>query len=286
MDFETTSRKYRLPIIIACAFLSALNIKTFVRAGNLFPGGVTGLSLLIQQLCLRYLGYEPPFTLINVLLNAVPVYIGFRYIGKKFTLYSCLMIVLTSVFTDMIPSNEITQDVLLVSVFGGMINGAIVSFVLRSGANTGGTDFLAVFLSDKKGMDSFHLVLGINACILMVAGWLFGWDRSLYSIIYQYASTLVLHALYRKYQQGTLFIVTNKPREICQAIADVSNHGSTILEGEGSYDHCERNVVYSVVSSSETRKVISAVREVDEKAFINLLKTQELAGRFYHKPED
>ncbi|MBR2527863.1 MAG: YitT family protein [Blautia sp.] len=276
----------RLVVMIACSFLTAVNIKTFVRAGNLFPGGATGLTLLIQQIFIRYLNMELPYSLINVILNAIPVYIGFRYIGKKFTLYSCLVIVLTGFFTDLIPSHFVTDDILLVSVFGGIINGFIVSVVLMSGATTGGTDFIGIFLSDKKGIDSFHIILGINAVILTVAGLLFGWDRALYSIIYQYTTTIILHSLYRKYQQGTLFIVTNKPREICEAISSVSHHGATILEGEGSYDHTERSMVYSVVSSAEAHKVISAVRSVDPKAFINLLKTQEISGRFYRRRED
>lgn len=87
-----------------------------------------------------------------MILNAIPVYIGFRFIGKKFTLYSCLMIFLTGIFTDLIPGYAITYDTLLISIFGGMINGAVVSLCLVMGATTGGTDFIAIFLSERKGM--------------------------------------------------------------------------------------------------------------------------------------
>jgi len=99
-------------------------------------------------------------------------------------------------------------------------------------------------------------------------------------------STQVLHVMYQKYQKKTLFIVTNKAAEVCQAISDVSNHGATILEGEGSYEHCERNVVYSVVSSEESKKVITEIRKVDPKAFINSVRTEELSGWFYQKPNE
>lgn len=153
-------------------------------------------------------------------------------------------------------------------------------------ATTGGTDFIAIYLSDKKGVDSFNIVLGLNAVILVAAGILFGWDKALYSIIFQYASTQVLHVLYKKYQQKTLFVVTNHPQEISNAIAEVSNHGATILEGEGSYEHCERYVVYSVVSSAESEKVIKAVRETDPQAFINAIRTEQVSGRFYQKPAE
>lgn len=135
-------------------------------------------------------------------------------------------------------------------------------------------------------MDSWNLILGLNVIIISIAGALFGWEKALYSIIYQYASTQVLHALYTRYQKRTLFIVTEKPEEICDAIYSISNHGATILEGEGSYEHCERNVVYSIVSKDEVKKILRTVREIDEKAFANEVKTEGLAGSFYQKPND
>ena len=276
----------RFVIVCLAAVIMALNIKTFVRTGGLFPGGATGLTILIQRSARMFFHIEVPYTLVNVILNAIPVYIGFRYIGKKFTGYSCLMILLSGILTDLLPGYSITSDTLLISIFGGIINGSVMSLCLFGNATTGGTDFIAIFLSERKGMDAWNLVLGLNVLILAVAGLLFGWDKALYSIIYQYASTQVLHTLYKKYQQQTLFIVTNHPRAVCDAISQVSHHGATILQGEGSYELEERNMVYSVVSSAESKHVINAVRTVDPKAFINSIKTTELSGRFYHKPED
>lgn len=286
MKFDTKEDGKRILVICLASALMALNIKTFVRTGGLYPGGATGLTILIQHISQAFLGVELPYTLVNLLLNAFPIYIGFRYIGKKFTWYSCLMIFLTGILTDLIPGYVITYDTLLISIFGGIINGTVISMCLMMNATTGGTDFISIYLSEKRGMDSWNLVFALNVVILSAAGLLFGWDKALYSIIFQYASTQVLHTLYKKYQQQTMFIVTNHPREVCDAIARVSHHGATVLEGEGSYEHCERNVVYSVVSSAEGRKVIHAVREVDQKAFINVVKTQQLSGQFYQKPEE
>ena len=273
-------------IIIIAAFFMALNIKTFVRTGGLYPGGATGLTILIQRVAETYFGISLPYSLINILMNAIPIYIGFRFIGKKFTIFSCMMIILVGLFTDLIPGYIITEDILLISIFGGMINGFFASICLNANATAGGTDFIAIFLSEKLGMDSFNIILGFNAIILLIAGYLFGWDKALYSIIFQYASTVVIHNMYKKFQQGTLFIVTNKPNEICDTISEITNHSATILEGEGSYEHCERNVVYSVVSRAETRKLIRAVKKVDSAAFVNLIRTEELAGRFYYRPEE
>lgn len=286
MKFEPQKDIKRIIVIVIASFLMALNIKTFVRTGGLFPGGATGLTLLFQRAGEMFFRVEIPYTVLNVAINAVPVYIGFRFIGKKFTLFSGLSIVLTSVLTDILPGYALTSDTLLISVFGGMINGLVISMCLATNATTGGTDFIAIYLSEKKGVDSFNIVLGINAVILVSAGVLFGWDKALYSIIFQYTSTQVLHMLYKKYQQETVFAVTNRAEAVCEAIAGTTHHGATIIEGQGAYEDRERKIVYSVVSSAESKKVIQAIRQADPHAFVNLMKTEQVAGKFYQKPNE
>lgn len=286
MSFELKKDGKRIVVICLAALIMAVNIKTFVRTGGLYPGGATGLTILIQRAAELFFDITIPYTVVNLVLNAIPIYIGFRFIGKKFTLYSCLMIVLTSVLTDIIPAYAITYDTLLISIFGGMINGLVISLCLLMDATTGGTDFISIFLSEKSGVDSWNLVLGLNIVILSMAGILFGWDKALYSIIFQYASTQVLHMLFRRYQKQTLFIVTNKAKEVCEAIYSVSNHGATILEGEGSYEHLERKVVYSIVSREESKKVIQAVKKADSAVFVNVMKTEEVSGYFYKRPTE
>ncbi len=286
MQFTLKKDGKRLLVVILASFLMALNIKSFVRTGDLFPGGATGLTLLVQRLVKLYLHQDISYTLINILLNAFPVYIGFRFIGKKFTLFSCLMIFLTGLWTDLLPGLVITQDILLISIFGGIINGFCISLCLSVDATTGGTDFIGIFLSERKGMDSFPMVLGINVVILVAAGFFFGWDRALYSIIFQYTSTTILRAMYRRYQQGTVLVVTEKAQEICDAIYREYHHGATILTGEGSHIHKDRKIVYSVVSRAETTGVVQVVRSIDPDAFINIMDTKQVAGRFYFRPED
>ena len=286
MKTEAKESIKKILVICLASFLMALNIKSFVRTGGLSPGGATGLALLIQRAADMFLHITIPYTIVNILLNAIPVYIGFRFIGKKFTMYSCLMIVLTSVLTDIIPGYAITYDTLLISIFGGLINGFVIGLCLHMNATTGGTDFIAIYLSEKKEIDSWNVVLGINVVILAVAGVLFGWDKALYSIIFQYTSTQVVHILYRKYQHETLFIVTNKATEVYEVISKMSNHGATIMEGEGSYEHQERKIVYSVVSSAQSKSIIREVKKADPHAFVNAIKTEQIAGRFYQKPNE
>ncbi|SCW55802.1 Uncharacterized membrane-anchored protein YitT, contains DUF161 and DUF2179 domains [Ruminococcaceae bacterium YRB3002] len=273
-------------VIFVAAVIMAFNIKSFVRTAGLYPGGANGLTILIQHMSEAWFGVTPSFTVINLIINSIPLYIGFRYVGKKFTFYSLIMIIVAGVITDLIPGIPITEDILLISIFGGIINGAAISLCLRAGATFGGTDIIAIFLSERKGVDAFSYVLAANAVIIATAGILFGWDKALYSIIFQYVSTVTIRLLYRKFQRSTLFIVTNKPKEVCAVIYDVARHGATILEGEGSYGHTERSVIYSVVDKPQAKHVIKAVRECDPKAFVNEIRTEKLTGHFYQKPEE
>ncbi len=286
MKFNLKEDGKRIIIVCLAAVIMALNIKSFVRTGGLYPGGVTGLTLLIQRAMKMFFHLSLPYTVVNVGLNMFPVYIGYRFIGKKFTLYSCLMILLTSILTDILPGYVITYDILLISIFGGIVNGFVISLCLMSNVAVGGSEFLATFLSERKGMDAWNLILGLNVLIIGSAGILFGWDKALYSIIFQYTSTQVLYVLYKKYQQETLFVVTNRTKEVYEAISKTSHHGATIMEGIGSYEYHERTIIYSVVSSAESKKVIQAIKEVDENAFINVVKTEQVSGRFYQKPHE
>lgn len=286
MNTEVKQTAKRIIIVCFASFLMAANIKSFVRTGDLFPGGATGLTLLLQRAADMFFHISIPYTIINVLLNLFPIYIGFRFIGKKFTWYSCLMIMLTNIFTDLIPSVVITYDTLLISIFGGLVNGFAISLCLMVNATSGGTDFIAIYFSQKKGIDSFNIVFAFNAILLLTAGLLFGWDKALYSIIFQYTSTQVIHVLYKEYKQNTLLIVTQYPDKVADIIYQISKHGATILTGEGSFEHQERKIVYSIVSSAEYKKIIQEVKTIDERAFINVMKTEQVSGHFYLKPHE
>lgn len=279
-DFQRTI------LVLLGALLMALNIKVFVRAGDMFPGGFTGLTILIQRIAQEYFQVALPYTLINLLLNAVPAAISFKFIGKRFTLYSCLMIVVTSVMTDILPRMAVTSDPLLISVFGGIINGCAICLCLSANATSGGTDFIAIFYSERKGVDTWNYVLLGNVIMLAVAGVLFGWEKSLYSIIFQFASTQVLHVLYKRYQKQTLLIITDHPEEVYEVIRDNTHHDATHFVGVGCYECQEKHLLYSVVSAEESGHTIERIQAVDPKAFINCIGTDRITGRFYNSPHD
>ena len=268
----------------------AFNIKTFVRAGGLIPGGFTGLTLLIQEVCLRYFNFKIPFSVVLYALNSVPAAICFRFIGKKFTLYSVLMVILSGLMTDFMPELFISfiklHDPLLSAVFGGILNALAVFSCLSADATSGGTDFIAIYFSEKYRKDTWNYIFAGNCVILVVAGILFTLEMALYSIIFQFATTLVLNSLYRVYQQKTLLIITNCPVAIYDVIRDKTHHGATRIVGTGLYNNEERSILYSVVYSNEVTSLINAIRLIDANAFINVIKTEQINGKFFKTPKD
>ena len=276
----------RLFLVILASVVMSANIQSFVDAGGLFPGGFTGLTLLIQRSAQQFAGIALPFTAINFALNAIPAVISYKFIGRWFTLYSCLAIVLSSVLTDLIPPMPLTNDILLVCIFGGIFNGLAISLCLLGGATSGGTDFISVALSERLGVDAWNYIFFGNCVMLVVAGLLFGWDKALYSIIFQFASTQIVHTLDLRFKRTTLFIISNRAFEVYERIKDTTHHGATLFRGTGLYNGEERDMIYSVISGDQVKQITRAVHEIDPKAFINILKTDHVAGNFYRKPHD
>lgn len=291
--FQSIERKhphfyqyFRIIIVIIASLLYAWNLCCFAKSADLLPGGISGVSLLLQHIIKSIFHVTVPYSVFNILLNLFPVYIGFRYIGKKFTLYSILTILLSSIFVDILPDYIFTTDVLLISIFGGLINGFAIALCLNVGTTTGGTDFISIYMSQQKGMDAWNYILFGNVIILLIAGAMFGWSIALYSIIYQFCSTQIIQMLYKRYQKETLFIISDKADEIYRLIKDTTNHDATLFHGIGCYEAKEKEMIYSVINTDARRQLIPLIHSIDPHAFINVVKTEELAGRFHDIPND
>ncbi|MCR5189056.1 MAG: YitT family protein, partial [Treponema sp.] len=223
----------RFFLVTLSAALMATNINTFVYTGGLLPGGFTGIVLLIQEVFQKYLSIKIPFSLFYWILNAIPAIICFKYVGKRFTLLSLWMIIASGLFTDFIPGLKVTDDILLCAVFGGIVQGAAISLSLLAGATSGGTDFISIFVSEKTGKSAWNYIFAGNCLVLGVFGLIFGWNRALYAIIFQFVTTQIINVIYKRYQKITLLIITDKVDEIYQVIHDTTNHDATIFTGKG-----------------------------------------------------
>lgn len=268
----------------AGAVLIAFVMNSFVNTVRLFPGGFAGLTLLITRCAEKFLDVKIPYSLVYIPLNSIPIIIGIRHLGKRFTGLSVYVIILSSFLVDLMPKYVLTYDVLLLSVFGGLLDGAAVALCLSVGASGGGTDFISLYFAEKRGIDAWNYILMANVVILSIAGLMFGWQKALYSIIYQFCVTQSVSTLFNRYSKHTLIIITDMPESVYNCIYRLTNHAATLYKGTGLYGNESRSTIYSVVASDEVDYVVKSIKEIDPHAFVNVLKTEQLAGAFYRHP--
>lgn len=266
------------------AVLIAFVLNSFVNTVSLFPGGFAGLTLLITRSAEQFLGLDIPYSLVYIPLNLIPIMIGIKHLGKRFTGLSVYVIVLSSFLVDLMPKYVLTYDVLLLSVFGGLLDGAAVALCLYVGASGGGTDFISLYFAEKRGIDCWNYILMANVVILSIAGLMFGWQKALYSIIYQFCVTQSVSTLFNRYSKHTLIIITDMPEAVYNCIYRLTNHAATLYKGTGLYGNEGRSTIYSVVASDEVEYVVKSIKEIDRHAFVNVLKTEQLAGAWYRHP--
>lgn len=272
-------------MLLAGSVIFAINMNTFIAAGDLVPGGFSGLSILIQSIFEQFLHITIPFSVLNITFNVIPAVVAFRLVGKRFTLLSCVSIFLSSILVDLLPKYDLVNDPLLISVFGAICGGVGIVLVLNSGASSGGTDFIAMSIAAKfKSSNGFNYVLYFSATVILIYGILFGMDKALYSIIYQFCYTQVINALYKRYKKKTLFIVTDDPEQLSKALIDITNHSATCWTGEGAYTHKQRYVVYTVLSDSDVHRISRYIGDHMPNTFVNVVNSTEVIGNFFIRP--
>ncbi len=271
-------------LIVLSAFIYSCGMNVFVKSGNLFPGGFAGISRLVSAVLLEFSNINISFSVIYMVLNVVTSIFVFKKIGKKFMFFSILHYILVSLFTSILPTRMITEDLLLISVFGGLINGFAISIALRNNASSGGMDFIAIYFSTRFNVSTWNYVFILNAVVLTIAGLLFGWDKALYSIIFQFVSTQVVNTMHNRYKSTQLDIITNMPDEICDAVFHTCRHGITKIKCTGGFTNKEHWLLLIAVNTYQLKDVVDSIRKVDPHAFITLRNVDRVLGNYYQKP--
>lgn len=285
MNFSRKDIGY-IALIVLSALIYAVNMNSFVESGNLYPGGFAGVARLLSNLSTTLFHVHLSFSVIYMVLNALVTIVVFRSIGHKFILYSVIWYTLTSIFTGLIDLPAITHQPLLISVFGGLINGFAIGLALRSNASSGGTDFIAIWLSMKLNKPTWNYMLGFNAVILCIAGAVYGWETALYSIIFQYVSTQVVNGMHQRYHLTSLHIITDRPEEVIDALFHTVRHGVTKIRCEGGYTEKEHYLLMTTINTYQLKEVVSKVRQADPHAFMEINQASQIIGNYYQKPID
>ena len=190
--------------MIISAALQALALSSFSVPAGIYPAGVLGLSRIVSDICRDFFSIDFSFQYLYVPINLILAVIVYKHIGKLFTVFSLVQTLLVSVFTSVIGHWIVLDDMMLIAVFGGLINGLASGLALMNGASSGGTDFLSVYYSNKYNKSMWNQVFLFNLVLIMITGFLYGWERAAYSIIYQYANNLMIKKLHNLPQFDSL----------------------------------------------------------------------------------
>lgn len=272
--------------VIVAAFLQAYVIQVFIQPDDLLSSGFTGVALLIEKITSTYLGFSFSTSLGMILLNVPVAMICYKSISPKFTFFSLLEVFLASFFLRVIHFSPIFDDVLLNIAFGGFAYGLLTVVALRGNASTGGTDFIALYVSNKKGKAIWEYVFLFNTVILIIFGFMFGWEHAGYSILFQFISTRTIDSFYHRYERVTLQVTTTHAQKVINAYVQQYRHGISCVDAMGGYSQKPMNLLHTVVSSYEVQDIIDLMREVDPKVIVNVLKTENFFGGFYQAPID
>ncbi|MFQ7470299.1 YitT family protein [Amedibacillus dolichus] len=270
-------------MIIASSLLQVYVINVFMNPCNLLSSGFTGVAILLNKIS-NLFGFNFSTSLGILALNIPAALLAYKSVSHRFTLLSCIQFILTSVFLQFLDFSPLFDDLTLNVLFGGFLYGMSVVLALRANGSTGGTDFIALYVSNKIHKSIWDYVFIFNCSMLIIFGYLFGWEHAGYSIIFQLISTRTISNFYQRYEQITIEITTNDPEVITEAFMNNFHHGMSVITAYGGYSKKRFYLCKTVVSSYEVRDVVDCIRSVKPDALINTYSTLNFYGKFYQKP--
>ena len=260
--------------------LAALSLESFLVPNLILDGGVTGVSMILSQLT------PLPLSLFILILNIPFVYIGYKNLGKRFlikAIYSMIMFSIVLSLFHNIP--EFTEDILLATGFGGLFLGLGVGLVIRFGGCLDGTESVAMVLSRKTSLSVGQVVLIFNLFIYTLAGFIFGFDRALYSLLTYFITFKVIDMVAEGLEQAkAAMIITDKSAQLAQNIYNKLGRTVTIMDGKGLISG-EKLVMYCVITRIEIPELKRIIADEDKSAFVTITDISEIIGSHIKKNE-
>jgi len=266
-------------VICLGAMIAAIGLEVFLIPNNVIDGGVVGLSIMASYITDMQLG------VFLVLLNLPFMYLGYKQIGKSFTIATFIAICLLSLWSGLfVPIPPLTNDPFLAAIFGGIIDGVGVGLIIRAGGSLDGTEIVAIIMDRKSVFSVGEVVMFINLFILSSAGLLFGWDKAMYSLVAYFVISKMIDVVIKGLDESyAVMIVTNEHEEITSALNDRLGRGVTLLHGAGGYTGESKEVLYCVVTRLEVDKLKEIVLDKDESAFVTINAVHDIVGGRFKK---
>ena len=270
-------KKYLVLIIGSLIYSAGLEI--FLVPNNIIDGGVVGISIMASYLT------GIPFGVYMLVLNLPFLYLGYKQIGKTFAISTIISIIALSIFSEFLePVPQITQDYFLAAIFGGIIAGAGVGLVIRQGGSLDGTEITAIILDRKTSFSVGEVVMFFNLFILGAAGFVFGWDKAMYSLVAYFIISKMIDVVLKGLDESyAVMIVSDEYEEIADALMHRLGRGVTYLHGQGAYTGEDKQVLYCVVTRLEVVKLKEIALEKDEAAFVTINPVHDIVGGRFKK---
>ena len=265
---------YKLAFIFAGSVIAAVGLEIFLVPNNIIDGGIVGISIIASYLS------DIPLGVFTFVLSLPFLFIGYKQIGKSFVIYSLFSITTFSVFVSILhPIPGLTNDVLLATVFGGIILGAGVGLILRNGASLDGTEIVAIILNKRTLLSVGQVVMVLNIFIFSAAALVLGWDRALYSMLAYFVAHKAIDIVMEGFDEAkAVIVVSDYGEEIAEAITSSLGRGVTFLDGRGGFSKDKKTILYSVVTRLEISKLRSIIDDTDENAFVTINDVSDVMG--------
>ena len=252
-------------MITAGAILAAFALEEFLVPNTVLDGGITGISIILNQLTLQ------PISIFIIVLNLPFLLLGFQQLGKRFFVSGIYGMVIFTVFLEVFAGfqNATSSELLAVGV----------GLVLRSGGCLDGSEVVAMIVSKRSNFSTGQIIFGINVVIYIVAGFLFGWDRAMYSLLTYFISFKVIDMVEEGLEQAkAAMIITDHSGLLADMIYQRLGRTCTILEGEGLISG-KKVVLYCVLTRLEINELKRIIKEYDGSAFVTISDVSEIIGR-------
>ncbi|MBE2975324.1 YitT family protein [Priestia megaterium] len=269
----------RMLFILVGALLMAVGLEFFLVPNEVIDGGIVGISIILSHLTDVQIGFY------IFVLNLPFFFIGYKQIGKTFALSTLLGVIILSIATSIFHELPVlTGDPLLATVFGGIVLGVGVGIVIRYGGSLDGTEILAILFNKRTPFSVGETIMFFNLFILGSAGFVFGWDRAMYSLMAYFIAFKTIDIVIQGLDESkSAWIISEQYEQIGEAILARLGRGVTYLNGEGAYTGDDKKVIFCVITRLEEAKLKAIIDEIDPSAFFAVAAIAEVRGGRFKK---
>lgn len=279
INYTSKDLTKKILVILFTGLTGAVGLNYFLIPANVFSAGMTGIAQIVEHL-LSNTGLSIDTGILIFLLN-VPVFIlGFIKLGKSAMILSFANVISMSVFTTLVPVGQVTDNVLMNAITGGVLLGIGAGFSLKFGFTTGGLDIVSLLLSKTTGRTVGNYMMLLNGVIVVVAGFFFSWESALYTIITIFTMSTVVDYVHTSHQKMTAFVTTDKSVEMRAALSNELLRGMTVIQARGGFSSSEREMIMIVFTRYELYTLKQVVADVDPHSFTNIVATDSVVGTF------